>query len=153
MGTEARIDFINKVAIELADNERVSLWDTVLTGSISLRGESLHIEGYWPIPSIVNFIDGAFLGIRIVHSLLEGTPIVKQRIEDIPVRNIEHIIVDSSMREIAVYHIFQSRDCGASEVHSFYCHADPNPTLHQLNLQRFSDMMRSLVSPDRYKVV
>jgi len=133
------ISFVKKATITLADNERVSLWDDMGGGTISLRGSTVSLQGTWRVSAIGNFLGSGILGFVLIRPFFQ-----KRRMENIPIEHVERVVVGKKWTGKTVYQLFQSRDAGMAEVHTFALgNASDAPAIEQL--------LKSIVSQDRFQ--
>ncbi len=134
-----KISFTKKASVPLADNEKVSLWDDFSGGTISLDGETVHLQGTWRVSMIGNFLGSGALGAILIRPIFQ-----KERRESFPRGNVERVVVGKKWSGKTVYNLFQSRDAGMSEVHTFTATAKSDATA----LERF---LKSIVPEDRFQ--
>jgi len=139
---EIKIGFLTRAAVPLADNEKISLWDdfNASGGSISLQGESLRLQGTWRVSLIGKFLGSGILGVIFIRPFFQ-----KERVEKVPLKHIERIIVGKNRQGKRVYHLFQSREGGLSEVHTFTPGAETDASV----LEKF---LKRVVSQERFRV-
>jgi hypothetical protein len=134
-----KISFVKKATVPLADNEKVSLWDDMTGGTIALQQDTVSMQGTWRVSAIGNFLGSGILGFILIRPIFQ-----KSRTENIPVQHVERIVVGKKWTGKTVYHLFQSRDAGMSEVHTFTAGAETDaPALE--------GFLRSIVSQDRFQ--
>lgn len=115
MSQNYSVNFRKRAAISLADNEKVSLWEPNLDGSIEFSEGEVILSGTWKVSAIGNFLGCGLLGAILILPFF-----MKPREEKIAVENIEQIVMgNTKITGSIVYHIFQARDEGMSEVHVF----------------------------------
>lgn len=115
MSEDYSVNFRKRSATTLADNEKVSLWDPDSTGSIEFSEDKVILSGIWKVSAIGNFLGSGCLGAILIRPFF-----MKDRKEEIEVANIEQILLGKTkITGSKVYHIFQARDEGMSEVHVF----------------------------------
>jgi hypothetical protein len=115
-----KISFVKKAAVPLADKEKVSPWDVMESGTIGRREDTITIRGTWRVSAIGNFLGGGLLGVLLIRPFF-----AKSREQSIPVQQVERVVVRKKWSG-KVYHLFQSRDDGISEVHAFTAYAERN---------------------------
>jgi hypothetical protein len=111
-----KIMFVKKASVELADNEKISLWDNESYGAsfISTKEGSICLIGCWKVSLIGNLLGSGVLGAIFIRPFF-----MHGRMELLPVEHVERVIIDSKRSGKKVYHIFQEREAGMSEVHTF----------------------------------
>lgn len=134
-----KISFTRKATFPLADNEKVSFWDERSIGTISLQGENVRLQGTWRVSTIGNILGSGILGIILIRPFF-----MKQREESITRANVERIVVGKNWFGKTVYHLFQSRDGGMSEVHTFTDAAGTDAST-------FEQFLKSIVPQDRFQ--
>ena len=110
---EFKVSFLKRPAIDLADNEKVSLWEPARAGSAHFGKEAIRLGGKWRISFIGNFLGSGLLGELLIKPFF-----VKERSETIPVQNIERAVIHQKKKTVT-FHLFQTRDQGMVEVHVF----------------------------------
>lgn len=110
---EFKIGFRNRAAIELADNEKVAIWEPTRAGTLRVKNNAVQLDGKWKVSAI-----GSFLGSGLLGELLIKPFFLNDRSETIPVQNIERAVVHQKKKNIC-FHLFQTRDKGMVEVHVF----------------------------------
>ena len=140
---QIKVRFLNKATVPLADNEKVSQWDNMLDGTLSLQQDSISLQGTWKVSGIGNVLGSGILGYLLIRPFFQ-----KKRAENIPLRNVERVVIVSGKKwtgRKAVYHLFQTRDAGMSEVHTFnLCAGDDESAFEQL--------LKSVVPQDRFQI-
>jgi len=135
-----KIRFVKRATVPLAENEKVSLWDTddLACGTIARQLDSITMKGTWRVSAIGNFLGSGILGRILIRPIFE-----KARTEDISVQHVERIVVGKKWTGKTVYHVFHNRDGGMSEVHTFTAGTETDaPALE--------GFLRSIVSQDRF---
>jgi hypothetical protein len=128
-----------KAAVQLADNEKMSLWDRNETGTISRREDTIFINGIWRISAIGNFLGGGLLGVLLIRPFFRKT-----RAESISVQHVERVAVSKKkLLSGKVFHLFQSRDGGKSEVHVF-------TAFNENNVPDIEEFLKSVVPQERF---
>lgn len=111
--SELKISFLTRATIDLADNEKVSIWEPTRGGSININENSINLEGKWRVSAIGNFLGSGLLGELLIKPFF-----LKDRSENISFQNIERLLVHTKKKK-TTFHIFQSREGGMVEVHIF----------------------------------
>jgi hypothetical protein len=136
------IGFQGNARVQLANREKLSLWDagmsglsTAPQGSIALAADRLHLTGRWSLPMMAAVFQQGLLGLLVIRLIR------RPRVEDIPVDDIELLIIHRK-RKTVTFHILQARDEGLAEVHVFQPgrKQDPEPIVNSL---------RSVIPPER----
>jgi hypothetical protein len=107
------VSFLKRSAIELADNEKVSLWEPMNKGSIEVRAGMVALKGYWRVSWIGNFLGSGLLGVLLIRPLF-----MNNRSEEILIPHIQRVVAHKK-KDRVTFHFFQSRDEGMVEVHVF----------------------------------
>jgi hypothetical protein len=112
--SESKIEiwFEKRAKIALADNEKVSIWETG-SGSFDLSESRLILSGYWRVSMIGNFLGAGLLGLILIRPFF-----MRERRESIPVKVIQRIVLHRKGKQYT-FHIFQPRADGLVEVHIF----------------------------------
>jgi hypothetical protein len=110
---EFKVSFLRKTAVDLADNEKVSLWEPARSGTVRLDKDGIKLNGNWRVSAI-----GKFLGSGLLGELFIKPFFLKERAETIPVQNLERALVYQKKKNVT-FHLFQTRDQGMVEVHVF----------------------------------
>jgi hypothetical protein len=122
--TEFQVTFSPRAAMDLADNEKVALWEP--TGaSLHVDDKAIHLNGKWKVSAIGNFLGSGLLGYFLIRPLF-----MKDRSETIPFQVLERLVIHTKKGR-HTYHLFQSREEGLSEVHVFTADAKNDPALMQ----------------------
>lgn len=117
---EFKVSFVKRAAVDLADNEKVSLWELARSGTVRLESDVIRLDGKWRVSTIGNFLGGGILGELLIKPFF-----LKERSEAISVQNLERMVIHQKKKTVT-FHIFQTRDQGMVEVHVF--RADKNVT-------------------------
>ena len=134
-----KISFTKKATVPLADSEQVSLWDDMSGGSLTLQDGHLCLAGTWRVSPISNFLGGGLLGVTLIRPFFQ-----KPREEKVPIQDVDRIMVNKKWSGKKVYHVFQNRDGGNTEVHTFAAGAGTDDAA----LEQF---LAGLVPADRFK--
>jgi len=118
--TEFKVSFLKRASIDLADNEKVSIWEPTRAGSVAVSDTGVHLTGKWRVSAIGNFLGGGLLGELLIKPFF-----LKDRSETVPFDAMERVVVHAKKKR-TTFHIFQPRDQGMVEVHVFV--ADKNAT-------------------------
>ncbi len=110
---ETKIRYLTRAKVELADNEKVSLWENSRAGSLRIDGTTLYLKGKWKVSAIGNFLGGGILGEILIKPFF-----LKERSETLSGDTIERIIIYTKKNK-PVIHVFQPRAEGKTEVHVF----------------------------------
>jgi hypothetical protein len=136
------IGFQGNARVQLANREKLSLWDagmsglaTAPQGSISLAADRLHLTGRWSLPMMAAVFQQALLGLLIIRLIR------RPRVESIPVDDVELLIIHRK-RKALTFHALQTRDEGLAEVHVFQAGRKQDPELLAQSLQ-------SVIPPER----
>ena len=117
---EFKVSFLKRASVDLADNEKVSIWEPTRGGSLTVSDSSVHLSGKWRVSAIGNFLGGGLLGELLIKPFF-----LKDRSETVPFDAMERAVIHTKKKR-TTFHIFQSRDQGMVEVHVFV--ADKNAT-------------------------
>jgi DNA-binding transcriptional ArsR family regulator len=115
---EFKVSFLKRAAVDLADNEKVSLWEPARAGTVRLEKDTIRLDGKWRVSAIGNFLGGGILGELLIKPFF-----LKERSEGISVRNLERVVIHQKKKTVT-FHLFQTREQGMVEVHVFV--ADKN---------------------------
>jgi len=107
------VSFKKRAAVDLADNEKVSLWEPTQPGFVEFQKDAIQLNGAWRLSAIANFLGGGILGDLFIKPLLQ-----KSRAETISVLNLERAVIHRKKKDVT-FHLFQTRDQGMVEVHVF----------------------------------
>jgi hypothetical protein len=133
--------FLAKATVPLADNEKVALWDGLSGGTLQARKGILQLDGTWQVSTIGNLLGSGILGFILIRPLFQ-----KPRTEAIKPENIERVVIGRTKplfgKEQQVYHIFQSRDGGMTEVHVF--------TVPEPGSEAIQQLIAGLLPPERF---
>jgi hypothetical protein len=129
------VGFRRKSAVALTDNEKVSLWDA-RGGTFRVLNEQILLNGTWRVSAIGNFLGRGLLGALLIRPLF-----MKDRSETIPAADVERVIKKQKWGR-SVYHIFQARDGGMSEVHVF--------TADGAQEWKVGEALRAIVPPEKF---
>jgi len=111
--TEFKVSFLKRASIDLADNEKVSIWEPTRAGSVAVSDTGVHLTGKWRVSAIGNFLGGGLLGELLIKPFF-----LKDRSETVPFDAMERVVVHAKKKR-TTFHIFQPRDQGMVEVHVF----------------------------------
>ena len=115
---EFNVSFLKRAAVDLADNEKVSLWEPARSGTVRFQKDAIRLDGKWRVSAIGNFLGGGILGELLIKPFF-----LKERTETISVQNLERAVIHQKKKTVT-FHLFQTRDQGMVEVHVFV--ADKN---------------------------
>jgi len=115
---EFKVSFLKRAAVELADNEKISLWEAARSGTIRFEKDAIRLDGKWRVSFIGNFLGSGLLGELLIKPFF-----LKERSEILSVQNLERAVIHQK-KKVITFHLFQSRDQGMVEVHVFV--ADKN---------------------------
>jgi hypothetical protein len=115
---EFKVRFLKRTAVDLADNEKVSLWEPARSGTVRFQKDAIRLDGKWRVSAIGNFLGGGILGELLIKPFF-----LKERTETISVQNLERVVIHQKKKTVT-FHLFQTRDQGMVEVHVFV--ADKN---------------------------
>lgn len=115
---EFKVRFLRRAAIDLADNEKVSLWEPARSGTVRFQKDAIQLDGKWRVSAIGNFLGGGILGELLIKPFF-----LRERTETIPVQNLERAVIHQKKNKVTL-NLFQTRDQGMVEVHVFV--ADKN---------------------------
>ena len=124
MTEECKVSFLGKAGIDLADNERLSLWEPSRGGAVGFENGSICIHGKWRLSGLANFICLGLLGELVIKPLV----FLRERSEAVPLECIERIMVQEQKKSVEFY-VFQSRDGNMIEVHAFRADKESAPPL------------------------
>lgn len=116
--SEFKISFLKRAAVDLADNEKISLWEPARSGTARLENNVIQFDGKWRVSTIGNFLGGGLLGELLIKPFF-----LKERSETISVQNLGRVVIHQKKKTVT-FHIFQTRNQGMVEVHVF--RADKN---------------------------
>jgi hypothetical protein len=108
-----KVNFLYRAAVDLADNEKISLWEFKRSGTVQFQPGVVQLNGKWRVSPIGYFMSNGLLGELLIKPL-----ILKARSESIPVQNLERVIIVQKKKKFT-FHLFQGRDQGMVEVHVF----------------------------------
>ena len=120
---EFKVSFLKRAAVELADNEKVSVWEPSRAGSLHVDEAAIHLEGKWRVSAIGNFLGGGLLGELLIKPLF-----LKDRSETIPFEDVDRLVIQTKKKK-TTFHIFQPREQGMVEVHVFRADKEATPGL------------------------
>lgn len=115
---ELKVSFLKRAAVDVADNEKVSLWEPARSGTVRFENDAIRLGGKWRVSAIGNLLGGGLLGELLIKPFF-----LKERVETIPVQNLERAVIYQKKKTVT-FHLFQTRDEGMIEVHVFV--ADKN---------------------------
>lgn len=118
--SEFKVSFLKRASVDLADNEKVSIWEPTRAGSMYVSDGGVHLSGKWRVSAIGNFLGGGLLGELLIKPFF-----LKDRSETVPFDAMERVVIHTKKKR-TTFHVFQSRDQGMVEVHVFV--ADKNTT-------------------------
>ena len=113
--------FLKRAAVDLADNEKVSLWEPLRSASVQFEKDAIRFDGKWRVSAIGNFLGSGLLGEFLIKPFF-----LKERTETISVQNLERAVIHQKKKTVT-FHLFQMRDQGMVEVHVFVADNDAVP--------------------------
>jgi len=137
MNTTFAISFLARASVELADNEKVSMWEPTRAGSLRLAEKAIQLEGKWRVSGIGNFLGGGLLGELLIKPFF-----LQDRSETIPFQVLDRIVIYRKKEKIT-FHLFQSREQGMIEVHVF--------TANKNILSELLESLKSNIPADLFK--
>jgi hypothetical protein len=120
--TEFRVTFKWQAAVELADNEKVSLWEPMYPGTVRFQKHAIQLDGKWRLSAIGRILPGLLGGA--LGELIRQRFFLKERSETISAQNLERAMIRQK-KQTARFHLFQTRDQGMVEVHVFKAEDGP----------------------------
>ena len=125
---EFKVSFLKQAAVELADNEKASVWEPSRAGSLHIGEAAIRLNGKWRVSAIGNLLGGGLLGELLIKPFF-----LKDRSETIPFENIERLAIQTKKnwrgQPKTTFHIFQAREQGMVEVHVFSADKEATPGL------------------------
>jgi hypothetical protein len=115
---EFKISFWYRAEVDLADNEKVSLWEPTRSGTVRFQKDAIQLNGKWKVSILGTVLCSVILGELLIKPFF-----LKERTEIISVQNLKRVVILQKKKFIA-FHLFQTRDQGMVEVHVFM--ADKN---------------------------
>jgi len=123
---EFKVRFRPRATVDIADNEKVSLWEPGRKGTVRFQHDAIQLDGKWKVSTIGNFLGGGILGELLIKPLF-----MKQRTETIPVQNLQRACIHRKKKTVT-FHLFQTREEGMVEVHVFQADKKALPELTQV---------------------
>jgi len=123
---EFKISFLKRAAVDLADNEKVSLWEPARSGTVRFQLDAIRLDGKWRVSAIGNLMGGGILGELLIKPFF-----LKKRTETIPVQALERAVIHKKKKTVT-FHLFQTRDQGMVEVHVFVAVKNALPQVIEL---------------------
>jgi len=123
---EFKISFLKRAAVDLADNEKVSLWAPARSGTVRFQLDAIRLDGKWRVSAIGNLMGGGILGELLIKPFF-----LKKRTETIPVQALERAVIHKKKKTVT-FHLFQTRDQGMVEVHVFVAVKNALPQVIEL---------------------
>ena len=119
---EFPILFVPKALVELADNEKASLWEPSALrkrpGTLKLEEKAVSLSGHWKVSFIGNLFGGGLLGEWLIKPLF-----LRERSEVVPIEAVRGVLVHTNQYRTEkgrrTYHLLQQRNNNLVEVHAF----------------------------------
>jgi hypothetical protein len=117
-----KVCFLKRASVDLADNEKVSLWESTYSDTIRFQKDAIQLDGKWRMFFPLEWLGG--LAELIIKPLIKS--FLKERTETISVQNLERVVIHKKKKGVT-FHLFQTRDQGMVEVHIFIAYQNVLP--------------------------
>jgi len=120
---EFKVRFHRQAAVNLSENEKVSLWEPSGEGAFRLSWDSISLDGYWRLSDVDGVLGriGGLLGKLVLRPHL-----LKERSESIRVADLRRLRILHE-KSAAIIHIYHDRTPEEMEVHVFSVGEDSAP--------------------------